>query len=305
MKPFFYCFCLIGLLLGGMPSMTYGQVPPEEVAKIEAALPEAPRVEPEQPRRVLIYTRSMGFRHSAIPYGAYALARLGEKSGAFTFVLSEDTSMFEPEMLATFDAVVLDNNTGRWLLPAPPEQLSEAQLAVAEAREARLKASLLEYVRNGGGVMGIHAATDSYYDWAEFGEMIGGYFDGHPWNEEVGIKLEEPEHPLVAAFEGDFTIADEIYQFRGPYSRENLRVLLALDPETTDMEKEGMKREDGDYAVTWVNQYGEGRVFYCSLGHRHEVFWNPAVLQHFLDGIQFATGDLEADATPSVSVEQE
>jgi len=87
-----------------------------------------------------------------------------------------------------------------------------------------------------------------------------------------------------------------------PYSRENLWVLVTVDPErtrTTSAQKELIHRPDRDFAMTWVKSYGKGRVFYCALGHEHELFWNPIVLQHYLDGIQFVLGDLKADATPS------
>ena len=129
---------------------------------------------------------------------------------------------------------------------------------------------------------------------------VGGIFDGHPWHEKVTVKLDEPEHPLTAAFRGKgFEITDEIYQFTGPYSRKRLRVLLSLDTGKTDMNRPGIKRADRDFPISWVQRFGRGRVFYCSLGHDHDVFWNPAVLRHYLDGIQFALGDLPADSTPS------
>jgi len=104
---------------------------------------------------------------------------------------------------------------------------------------------------------------------------------------------------LNAAFDGKpFVIADEIYQFGAPYSRDKLRVLLSLEPAKIDPAKPGIKRTDDDFAISWVRQYGKGRVFYCSLGHRDEIFWNPQILAHYLAGIQFALGDLSADAAP-------
>jgi type 1 glutamine amidotransferase/HEAT repeat protein len=164
----------------------------------------------------------------------------------------------------------------------------------------------MAYIKTGKGIAGIHAATDCFYKWEEFGAMMGGYFDGHPWNEQVTLKLDDPEHPVNAAFGGKpFVVADEIYQFKDPYSRDNVRVLLSLDPSGTNMAKNGMKRDDGDYAVSWVREYGRGRLFYCSLGHRHEIFWNTPVLEHYLAGIQWALGDLDGDATPNPLTEAE
>jgi type 1 glutamine amidotransferase len=148
----------------------------------------------------------------------------------------------------------------------------------------------------------------SFRDWPEFGNIVGARFDNHPWGagSTVVLRVEEPEHPLMAAFkERFFIVTDEIYQVTDPYSRQNLRVLLTVDPQrtrTTPEQQKNVHRRDGDFAMTWVKRYGQGRVFYCALGHQHELFWNPIVLQHYLDGIQFALGDLTADTTPSAKL---
>jgi type 1 glutamine amidotransferase len=129
--------------------------------------------------------------------------------------------------------------------------------------------------------------------------MMGGYFVNHPWNEEVTLRIEEPDHPLMAPFPTDrYVVADEIYQFREPYSRDRLRVLISLDTARLDLEREGVQRTDGDFAVSWVREEGDGRVFYSSLGHRFEIFTNPTILNHWLAGIQYALGDLEAPDAP-------
>ncbi len=274
---------------------TAEQVPPEVVQRMEAAAPETATARPAAPRRLLVYTRCLGYRHSSIPYAARAIQVLGEKTGAFSTVISADDSMFEPQALAQFDAVCMDNTTGELFLP-------DDQPATVERAE-RLRKSLAEFVAGGKGLVGIHAATDCSYKWPAYGQMLGGYFSYHPWNEEVAVKVEEPENILCDAFGGrDFRIADEIYQFKEPYSRRDLRVLLSLDTAGTDMTKEGIARTDDDFAVSWVKGYGKGRVFYFSLGHREEVFWTPSVLRHYLDGIQFALGDLPADTTPSAEL---
>lgn len=276
--------CVWAGCIGGV-AMAEDVIPPTELQQMRAAAPEQPIVPAEAGRRLLVYNGCKGFRHSAIPYGSAAFEILGEKTGAYEVVLADDPAVFKPGSLQHFDAVLLNNTTGE-LFDDP-----------------MLKKSLLEFLRGGGGLVGIHGATDCFYQWPEFGKLMGGYFDGHPWNEEVTVRLDEPGHPLVAMFGGKpFKVADEIYQFRTPYSRERLRVLLSLDTKQTDMTKGGIKREDGDFAVSWVRNYGRGRVFYCSLGHRHEIFRNPAVLKHYLAGIQFALGDLQANAVPSARV---
>jgi type 1 glutamine amidotransferase len=276
------------------------QIPDEARKKIEAALPDECYAPPQQPRKLLVFTLCKGFRHSVIPLGAEAMRRLGEKSGAFEATVSDDIAMFEPQQLSSFDGVLFFNTTGELFMPGDPEKLSPVEREEAPKRDARLKENLLDFVKGGKGVIGVHAATDCFYEWSDYGLMMGGYFDGHPWHEEIVIKLDEPDHPLNAPCHGKpLILTDEIYQFRDPYSRERLRVLLSLDTDRTNMSKPGIRRTDGDFAVSWVRPYGKGRVFYCSLGHRDEIFWNPAVLRHYLAGIQFALGDLKADAAPS------
>ena len=258
------------------------EISADAIEKIEAAIPDDATVRTNRKRRLLIFTRTEGFAHGAIPYAAEALKRMGERTGAYDATVSDSVKMFEKEKLDTFDAIVFDNTTGTLFT------------------DETLRANLMAFVEGGKGIVGIHAATDCFYDWPEFGEMMGGYFDGHPWNERVTIRVEDPAHPLNAAFVGRaFVVADEIYQFKSPYSRDRLRVLLSIDVNQTDMEKGGIKRDDHDFAVSWVRSWGEGRVFYCSLGHRNDIFWNPTILRHYLDGIQFALGDLEADTVPS------
>lgn len=278
-------FAAVLALVSGAMSAFAKPPTEEEMGRIRAALPDAPQARPKKPRTVLVFNLVKGFRHSAIECGAFALVEMGRKTGAYTAEESVDPSVFAPDRLGRYDAIVFNNTTGE-LFDDPA-----------------LKESLLAYVRRGGGIVGVHAATDCFYKWADFGEMMGGYFDGHPWHEDVVCRIEEPDHPVLAAFGGrtEFKVKDEMYQFKTPYSREKLRVLISLDPAQINLNKKGIKRTDNDFAVSWIRPYGQGRVFYCSLGHREEIFWNPVVLRHFLDGIQFATGDLPADAAPRSS----
>lgn len=260
---------------------------PDEIKKIDKALPAKARVKPAKTRTVLIFNLCKGFKHSSVPYCDKALTMLGEKTGAYRAVSSTDVNVFKPESLKQFDAVVMNNTTGEILT------------------DQELRKSLLDFVKQGKGLIGVHAATDCCYQWQEYGELIGGYFSGHPWTADttVTVKIDEPDHPVVAAFKGkDFVVQDEIYQFRDPYSRSKLRVLASINTKKTDMTRKGINRVDNDFAISWIRPYEKGRVFYCSLGHNHEIFWTPAILQHYLDGIQYALGDLEADSKPLKSV---
>jgi len=279
----------------------------EELARMEAAAPSAATVEPAKPRKLLIISQCEGFKHSAVPYAEKAFEIMGQKTGAFTTKVVDDCAILESPEFDTFDAILMNNTTMRLpLLDIDTQGMDEKQKAAADEREAKAEKRFLDFVRNGKGIIGVHAATDCLYKWADYGELIGGYFWGHPWNEDVGVKLDDPGHPLLKAFNGlPFIVADEIYQFREPYSRDKLRVLLSIDVARSDMTKEAIRREDGDFAVAWIREHGKGRAFFFSLGHRHEIFWNAPILQCYLDGIQYAFGDLKADATPSSQLSDE
>ena len=225
---------------------------------------------------------------------------MGQKTGAFEAVISDDMVNFEPEKIHDFDAICFLNTTKDVFKPDKDEwkKMDPAARKKAEEKEKRLQKSLIDFLKSGKGFVGIHAATDTYYSWSEYGEMIGGYFDGHPWNAgtPVSIMVEkgQEQHPCCAHLEGNnLNFKEEIYQFKAPYDPKKLHMLLRLDPEQTDISKG--KRADEDYGVSWIKHHGQGRVFYCSLGHNNHIFANPQVLEHYLKGIQWALGDLEAE----------
>ncbi len=262
----------------------------DEVRKVEAAMPTKAPAQPKKARKLLVYSLAKGFVHDAIPLGGKTFALMGRKTGAFEATETADPAVFTPAKLAEFDAVMMNNTTGDCL---PTRQQQQA---------------LVDFVKGGKGVAGIHSATDALYGCSQYGEMMGGYFNGHPFG-PITVKLDDPSSPINAVFGGKgFDIVDEIYTFRAPYSREKLHVLLSIDLAKSKSvqgvlekspEKHWQNRPDDDFALSWIHQYGQGRVFYCAFGHWHQSYWNPAVLQHWLAGLQYALGDLDADATPS------
>lgn len=307
MAAFVFLTCLLHTqAVDWKPS--FNDKPPrkEELQKIDDALPDAPLANPKKQRRILVFSATSGFRHKSIPYGKEALERMGKSTGAYQTVVSDDPAHFEKDALKGFDTIVLLNPTQDFFMPPKNERknFSDDDWQKLKDRHIRLVDNLIEYLENGGGLVGIHAATDSCYNHQEYGEAIGGYFAGHPWrsNNNVTIVVEDPDHELnkpVFGDQKDFQLVEEIYQFKEkPYSRERLRILLHLDPERSDKVK-GMRRKDNDYPVAWVQKVKEGRVFYSSIGHNNHIYWNPMMLKHYLAGIQFAAGDIEANTTPS------
>ncbi|MHC4175864.1 MAG: ThuA domain-containing protein [Planctomycetota bacterium] len=267
-------------------------VPDDDIKKITDALPEKATVKPAKPRKMLVIWRCDGFFHGSIAWGNKALELMGKKTGAYETVVTDDMAAFDPGKLDQFDAVMFNNTTRlNFKDPKRPE-------ALTERRE-----TLMAFVKGGRGVCGIHAATDNFYDWPEAAAMMGGLFVSHPWGGggTWAFQVEEPDHPINKGFGGKgFWVKDEIYKMKDPYSREKLRVLLGLDM-TKKVNLPG-SREDKDNAVAWIRRFGKGRVFYCSLGHNNQIFWTPQILQHYLDGIQYAMGDLKADDTPSAKL---
>lgn len=291
------------MALGVVTLVIAGQRPvqgqPEQmIEKVKQALPDKAPAQPKEKRKILIFSKTAGFRHGSIAIGAKAIILMGDQTGAYTAHHTEDEAFFEPEKLKTFDAVFMLNTTGDCLKPKGGDPKE------GQAREELLKKSLADFVAGGKGLIGVHSATDTYHRWKEYNQMMGGTFAGHPWHTKVPVKNLEPKNPVNAAFNGaDFDITDEIYQFRADTALPTDRkFLLSLDTQKMDVSKGN--RKDGLYPVSWVGTFGKGRTFYCSLGHREEIFWNPVILKHYLAGIQYALGDLEADANPTSKAEE-
>lgn len=262
-----------------------------DIQKIAAAVPAEAPAKPKQARKILVFSRTNGFRHSAIPWGHKAIELIGQKTGAYASTHTEDPAAFEEESLKQYDGVLMLNTTGAAFGPKKGETSPEAV-----AKEEVYKANFQKFIESGKGLMGIHAATDTYGNWPWYVAAIGGNFDGHPWHKEVPVHLEDPAHPCNACFEGkDFKIADEIYQYKN-YDASQCHILLRLDTSWPELSKG--KRKDLDYPIGWVKSAGQARVWYCNLGHREATYANPLVLKHFLAGIQFALGDLDGPIKP-------
>ncbi len=295
---------IVLVVVGVLAAADRKEPTPAEIQKMRDAAPKEPRVKPQKPRRLLVYSVSWGYWHDSIPYGAKVAQILGEKTGAFETIFSDDPRIFEADSLRQFDAILFNNTNNEIFLPEDMAKLSPEQRAEAQHRDALYKKNLVVFLQQGGGLAVIHAGVASFREWPEYGNIIGARFTNHPWNSgsTVALKVDEPDHPLAAAFKDPrftFSVRDEIYQVGDPYSREKLRVLLSIDTAKTNMRVQGIERKDGDFAMSWIKTYGTGRVFYNAFGHDHDIFWNPVILQHWLDGIQYVLGDLPADAKPS------
>jgi len=271
---------------------------PGEQQRVEAAIPTKAFVVPRRHRKLLIFDLNVGYGgHRSIPTANLAFTLMGAKTGAFETVVSTDPSVFKPENLRRFDAIFLNNTVGNLF------------------EDPGLRQSLLEFIYGGGGLLGVHGTSVAFTrwpganeDWPEFGIMLGARGANHRESDEhIFIKLDDPSHPLNRPFGGrGFEYRDEFFRFYAPYSRHRVRVLLSIDTEKTNINQGQARgdcfREDNDYALAWVRQYGRGRVFYCTIAHNPYVFWDPKMLQFYLAAAQFALGDLPAPTIPSAGL---
>jgi type 1 glutamine amidotransferase len=223
--------------------------------------------------RVLFLTHSAGFVHDVVKRPspekpAFAEEALKEACrGKIELVTSQDPGEVTADKLKRYRAVAFYTSGD---LPIDKE-------------------ALLEYVRGGGGFVCIHNGMATLMKYPPYGEMVGGSFDGHPWDQEVGIRVEDSEHPSTAHLGTSFRIKDEIYQLKN-WNRQDVHVLLSVDPATVDLSKG--KRQDKDYALAWTKAYGSGRIFYTALGHYADVWKDERFLKHVVEGIRWAgTGD--------------
>jgi hypothetical protein len=230
----------------------------------------------------------MGWHHDSISDALATLVRLGQQSNLYDAEIRTDTEWLTKKPLnpmrknlVQYDAVVFCSTTGE--LPLTDEQ----------------KADFLSFVHDEGkGFVGIHAALDTLYQWPEYGEMIGGWFDGHPWNTfDAPVIIEDPSFPAMKHFKSaTLTLKDEMYQPKS-WSRDKVNVLMRLDDTKLDYAKAPKARPDHDFAIAWSKMYGKGRVFYSSLGHTRESWQDPQVQTMYLEAIRWVLGGSEGSTT--------
>jgi type 1 glutamine amidotransferase len=220
-----------------------------------AAMPPLGARAERPPERVLYFTYSAGYRHDVIPLSEAVLAQLGKNSGAFEVIATDDLSEFSTGNLERYAAVMF-YTTGE--IP-----MSSVQ-----------KTALLSFVRSGRGFLGVHSATDTFYAWPDYLDLIGGYFNGHPWHQDVTIEVADTADPVVAFLGNSLQLNDEIYQI-SDFDYRGSRVLLRLEQSSVDLSKTGVHRRFYGWPLAWKRSFGEGRVFYSALGHEASVWRDP------------------------------
>ncbi|MFE9763903.1 ThuA domain-containing protein [Streptomyces sp. NPDC005808] len=222
--------------------------------------------------RVLVFSKTAGFRHDSIPEGIAAVRELGA-TGGFTVDATEDAGAFTSRNLARYAAVVFLSTTG--------DVLDAAQQSAFE-----------RYIKRGGGYVGVHAAADTEYDWAFYGGLAGAYFQSHPAIQPATVDVEDRAHPATSGLARAWNRTDEWYNYRSN-PREHAHVLASLDESSYTG-----GTMSGDHPIAWCQEYQGGRAFYTGAGHTKESYAEPAFRQHLLGGIRYAVGEAQADCRP-------
>jgi len=258
--------------------------------------PAKSRVKPKSPRKILVCSLMTGYKHWVTPNTSALLKILGEKSAAFEIVESNDVMMFAPDKLKEFDAVVLNNTCSK------SDHRNLFLDALGEERQddiTMLENSLLDFVKEGKGLIVMHGGIVTFNGCKEISDMIGGAFDFHPPQQEVTVTAVDSDHPLVQAFKGkSFVHIDEPYLFKGAYKSRNFRPLLEMDTSKLKCGKNREKVMSEIRYISWIKKYGKGRIFFVSPSHNAQSFSDPRLLQFYLDGIQYALGDFKCDDSP-------
>jgi uncharacterized protein len=241
----------------------------------------------DKAKNLLVIGQSKGYEHDSVSTAMATLYDLGRSSKQWNTFFRTDCApitkkprKWGAKNLDAYDAVVF---------------FTDGDLDM----DAAQKADLLSFVaRDGKGFIGIHSAAITFTGWPEYGKMLGGYYDGHPWGEfDAPLVVEDAAFPGMRHLPLRFVLKDEIYQIKD-FSRENVRVLLKLDAGQVDLARKGIHRQDRDFAVIWARNYGKGRVLYNGLGHSRDAWDRPEIQKMWVEMVQWTLGNLPGDATP-------
>ncbi|MFE4976779.1 ThuA domain-containing protein [Kitasatospora sp. NPDC056651] len=234
---------------------------------------------PRRPEfKVLVFSKTGGYRHGSIPAAVQAVKDLGAANG-FAVDATEDGAFFTPARLAGYRAVVFALTSGNVL-------------------DATEKTAFEGYIRTGGGYAGLHSASDTEFDWPFYGQVVGAYFKSHPHGLfRARVVVEDRHNPSTRHLPATWERSDEWYNFRTD-PRNTVHVLASLDESSYDPGPDRM----GDHPITWCQRVQGGRSWYTGMGHGEEAYADPAFRAMLLGGIRVAAGAAEADCDPPGSL---
>ncbi len=224
-----------------------------------------------------------GYQHDSVSHALSTIERLGRESGIYVTYIRTDSQLLTKQPITAGDRKNINGRNLNYFDAIFYMGTGEGDLT------SQQKADFLSFIKEDGkGFIGAHTGDDAYFEWPEFGEMIGGYFDQHPWGVfDAPVIVEDPAFSAMKPFTQTFTIHDEIYQHKN-FSRNNVHVLARLDATKLDFAKPNIHRTDKDFPVAWAKMYGKGRVFYSSFGHADKTWDDPRVQKMYLEAIRWA-----------------
>ncbi|WP_431988714.1 ThuA domain-containing protein [Streptomyces parvulus] len=249
-----------------------GQSAPDRPAPVTTSVTAPPRAAADPAYKILVFSKTAGFRHSSIDDGLAALRDLGTAHN-FTVDATEDAGAFTSGNLGQYRAVVFLSTTG--------DVLDGTQQTAFE-----------QYIQGGGGYVGIHAAADTEYDWPFYDGLAGALFHSHPAVQSATVRVEDRAHDATAHLGRTWQRTDEWYNYR-TNPRTTAHVLASLDESSYSGGNMA-----GDHPISWCKDYRGGRAFYTGGGHTDESFADPAFNRHLLGGIRWAAGLTDADCRP-------
>ncbi len=274
----------ISLLLMFLLSIFSVLMAAQDQPAVDPSVAPPPRAKQIHSKHLLVIAQTKGWEHDSISDAMVAIYNMGHDSGLWDATLRTDTELLTKKDLGRnsknldyFDAIVFVSTTGEL-------DMDDSQ-----------KKDMMSFIKDDGkGFVGVHSALDTNYKWPEYNEMIGGWFDQHPWfTFNAPIINEDPNFPAVHHFPKAFVKYDEIYQAK-EWSLDKVNVLLSLDPSTLNYTHNArVHRTDRDFAVAWDKMYGKGRVFYSTLGHTPESWSDPDVRKMYFEAIKWVLGMTE------------
>ena len=255
--------------VGTLCGLALLQPPPSPPPVVVPPLPQVPS-DPNLPR-VLVFTRTMKYRHRSIPDGVLAVHELGQ--GRWNTDHTEDAGVFTPENLGRYSAVVFLSTTG-------------------DVLDAAQQRALERYLRSGGGWAGVHAAADTEYDWPWYGELVGAWFRDHTSVCDNAVHVEDPDDASMQGMPDPWPHKDEWYAYRSN-PRPRVHVLASIDDSRT-----GANGMGGDHPIAWRHHMDGGRAWYTGMGHTKESFADPVMRSHLQGGISWAAGLVNDDGSP-------
>lgn len=217
-------------------------------------------------KRVLVFSKTKGYRHASIPTGQKLIMKFGKENG-FAVDTTENANAFTDENLKKYSEVV-------WLSTTADVLNDEQQNAFER------------YIQAGGGYVGIHAATDTEYDWTWYNKLAGAQFASHPKNnvQTAEAYVVNRNHPSMEGFPDRWTVKDEFYDFKN--FNKDVTVLVKMDEKTY---KEGQMGDD--HPIAWFHEFDGGKAFYTNFGHTDETYADPVFMKHLLNGMKWAMAD--------------